>query len=172
MNLAKRNTFIVQVDDADHVIGRVRRSHALVDPINFRVAHLLLFDPAGHLLIQKIADGNRHAGMWGSSVATYVRDGETYRKAVVRAAQSELGLELRSARPLGTTMMKDGQGQKFIGVFKARLQRHRSLTMNVDEIDGVEFVAVRELLAQIDVGTRKCTPTFLHVLDQVVRRTM
>lgn len=69
------------VDAADHVTGTARRDDVLKLGFNFRVAHVLVFNKVGELLLQHIAPGQRHQGAWGASAAGFVQAHESYQAA-------------------------------------------------------------------------------------------
>lgn len=78
------------VDATDTVLGAVPRGDVLRTGINFRVVHVLLFNHAGQLLLQRIAPGLRHEGAWGSSAAGFVLSQESYAAAAARKLTEEL----------------------------------------------------------------------------------
>ncbi len=82
------------VDDQDRVIGTAARSACHGDPsLVHRVAHVLVFNPQGELLLQK---RSRHKdiqpGKWDTSVGGHLDPGEDYRTAARREMVEELGI--------------------------------------------------------------------------------
>lgn len=149
------------VDDQDRAIGQVRRVDVFQAQANFRVVHVLLFDRAGRLLLQQIAPGHaRHPGDWGSSVAGYVKAGESYEAAAERKLREELGLTDVPLRLLGKTSMVDEGSKKFISVFAAT--HEGGLRPNPEDFAAWEFVPLERLRAG---RSRRLTPTFEHVLE-------
>jgi isopentenyldiphosphate isomerase len=155
-----------RVDSKNHVIGRVARGAVFHEKANFRVVHVIIQDQRGQILVQKIANGLRHEGAWGSSVAGYVKAGETYRHAALRKLKEEIGLMFISSaarlKSHGTTSMIDEGCQKFIAVYSTRhdgviklIPRHAS---------GIEFLALDEIVEQHEARRRALTPTFMHVM--------
>ncbi|TVQ20519.1 MAG: NUDIX domain-containing protein [Spirochaetaceae bacterium] len=82
------------VDEYDRVVGRALRSRVHGDPsLIHRVAHVLVFDSAGRLYLQKRADDKDvQPGKWDTSVGGHVDAGEEYRDAAVREMREELGI--------------------------------------------------------------------------------
>ena len=83
------------VDRKDRIIGRASRDevHGRPDLIH-RVAHVLVFNGAGELFLQKrAADKIVQPGKWDTSVGGHVDLGEAYRAAAVRETAEELGIK-------------------------------------------------------------------------------
>jgi isopentenyl-diphosphate delta-isomerase len=150
------------VDSSDRVIGTARRRQVLQQQAGFRVAHVFLFNRAGDLLLQQIAPGLRHPGLWGSSVAGYLQAGETYRQAAERKLQQELGI-LPVVAEFGKTSMLDQAALKFIELFTG--SHDAPLSPNSTEVSRVEFVSITQIMLDRSTGIRPFTETFLHLLD-------
>ncbi len=149
------------VDRADVPVGVVRRREVLPSGLNFRVAHLFVFNSAGELLIQQLAaTRERHPLAWGSSVAAYLFSGETYENAIARRASQEIGV-LGHVREVGATVMADSASSKFITLFETVMDG--PFQIESGHIAAVEFLplsTIRELLVS---GGREFTPTFKHL---------
>jgi isopentenyl-diphosphate delta-isomerase len=150
------------VDRADRVVGTLVRKQLLASGANFRVVHVLIFSPRGELLLQRIAPGLRHEGMWGSSVAGYVQAGESYEQAAVRKLDNELGI-VPALSSLGKSSMLDGSSVKFIGLYHAI--HDGPIYPDSSQISEVTHVPMQVLLHERQMGLRAFTPTFLHVMD-------
>lgn len=157
-----------QVDADDRVIGIVSRREVFTRKANFRVVHILLSNARGQILLQKIPDGRRHAGQWGSSVAGYFRKGETRASAAKRKLREELGIEASTLAWLGKTSMIDEGALKFIYV--ATVTYDRPLRMKPDHASGLEFLSPGEIAEIRERGSRPFTSTFIHVLDFYLRQ--
>ena len=155
-----------RVDMRDRVVGSVRRGDVFREGANFRVAHLLLFNGRGEVLLQRLARGRRrHPGRWGSSVAAYVAAGESYEEAIKRRTLEELGVQVDTVEPYGKTLMDEESGcKKFISLFSGRWDG--ALQIDPSHISEVQFVAVSEVLRTRDKEPWKLTPTFLHLVDR------
>lgn len=152
------------VDQYDSPIGEVRRSEAFERLLNFRVAHVLVFNRRREILVQQLADARaRHALKWGSSVAAYVYAGESYRSAARRRLVEELGIPDAELTAIGKTSMFDEGCLKFIGVFST--VNEGPFDFDRDHIHTVEFVPIREIREQQTRYNEALTPTFLRVLD-------
>lgn len=156
------------VDSQDRVIRSIKRGEALRLGANFRVAHLFLFNDDSELLMQRLAASRpRHPGCWGSSVATYLRSGETYAEAIVRRAFEELEVRLQDPKFVGKTAMSDEGSTKFICLYSAIW--NGPVTVETDHISQARFVPMEEVARLRDDQAWVLTPTFLHLWDAFPR---
>jgi isopentenyl-diphosphate Delta-isomerase len=152
------------VDRNDEPIGLIHRDEVFIKRASFRVAHDLIFNSRGELLVQQLASTRtRHPGYWGSSVAAYLFAGESYQAAAERRLAEELGVYSVPLRYVGKTSMVDEGSEKFIGVFTATSDG--PFHFDRKHIERIEFLprnVIRELQAS---DARPFTPTFLKVLS-------
>jgi isopentenyldiphosphate isomerase len=86
------------VDECDRVIGSRRRDDIHRLGLRHRASHVLVFDLAGCLLLQKRGlQKDNNPGLWDSSVAGHVDDGESYDECCIREIQEEIGIQVNSA---------------------------------------------------------------------------
>jgi isopentenyl-diphosphate delta-isomerase len=157
------------VDLDDVAIGPVPRRDVLSSGLNFRVAHLFLFNSTGELLIQQLAPNReRHPLAWGSSVAAYLFTAETYEDAIARRAAQELGV-FGHFREVGATTMRDVASTKFIRLFEA--VTHGPVRVNTSHISAVEFLSLGEIRDLLVSHGRPFTPTFAHLFAFYERAT-
>ncbi|MEP6822650.1 MAG: 16S rRNA (adenine(1518)-N(6)/adenine(1519)-N(6))-dimethyltransferase RsmA, partial [Chthoniobacterales bacterium] len=89
------------VDAADRVIGAAPRSTVHGNNLLHRAVHILLFNDAGEVFLQKRSLlKDRHPGVWDSSAAGHVDAGEEYDDAAERDLKEELGVQSRLERVL------------------------------------------------------------------------
>ena len=152
------------VDQSDVPIGRVLRNEVFRQHANFRVAHDLVFNSRGELLVQQLAKTRRrHPGYWGSSVAAYLFAGESYQAAAERRLAEELGLHDTRLNYVGKTSMVDEGSQKFIAVFATT--HEGPFSFDRSHIERIEFLP-RQVIHELEAaGSRTFTPTFLRVLS-------
>jgi isopentenyldiphosphate isomerase len=156
------------VDATDTVLGAVPRGDVLRTGINFRVVHVLLFNHAGQLLLQRIAPGLRHEGAWGSSAAGFVLSQESYAAAAARKLTEELNVVAELAA-IGKISMLDGASIKFIGVYAAA---HDGPFMpDPGSASEIEFLSPQSIADHRKARSRAFTPTFLTVLDYYQNQT-
>ena len=155
---------IDSVDRADEPIGIIRRDEVFIKRASFRVAHDLIFNSRGELLVQQLArTRTRPPGYWGSSVAAYLFAGESYQAAAERRLGEELGVYGIPLRYIGKTSMLDEGSEKFIGVFAATSDGPFRFDKNV--IERIEFLPRNVIHELQHSGDRIFTPTFLKVLS-------
>ncbi|MDQ6654685.1 MAG: 16S rRNA (adenine(1518)-N(6)/adenine(1519)-N(6))-dimethyltransferase RsmA [Verrucomicrobiota bacterium] len=81
------------VDADDRVIGRAPRGEVHANNLLHRAVHILLFNRAGELFLQKRSRWkDRHPCVWDSSAAGHVDDGEEYDATAIRELREELGI--------------------------------------------------------------------------------
>lgn len=164
MSIVSEGMLIDAVDASDTPIGTIVRADVFKVHANFRVAHVLVFNSKGDLLIQRLAmDRRRHPGYWGSSVAAYLFSGEDYRTAATRRVSEELGIGDASLEFVGKLTMQDEGCTKFIGLF---ITSHDGpFRYDRQHVERVEFWPLWEIRQMIANGTRLFTPTFIDVLN-------
>lgn len=158
-----------RVNEQDQAIGTIPRTEVFKLHASFRVAHVFIFNPAGDLLLQKLAPNRtRHPGCWGSSLAAYVAAGENYAQAAMRRLREELGISGVNLEEIGKTQMLDEGCRKFIMLFKGRYAG--PFAADSSHIAQLEFVSLDQVFRTAEQHASRFTPTFLHLLD-FYRRT-
>lgn len=108
------------VDAEDRVIGDAPRSTVHGDNLLHRAVHLLLFNDAGELFLQKRSRRkDRHPGVWDSSAAGHVDAGEDYDGTAVRELQEELGVTA-PLEPVLKLAASERTGLEFIWLYRGR----------------------------------------------------
>lgn len=83
------------VDEFDNVIDQRPRAEVHRLGLRHRSTHLLVFNQAGQIFLQKRSmEKDENPGQWDSSVSGHVDSGESYDECVVREAREEIGLAL------------------------------------------------------------------------------
>jgi isopentenyl-diphosphate Delta-isomerase len=163
MSQSRFDALVDVVDPSDRVVGTLPRKRLLSAGANFRVVHILVFNRTRDLLLQRIAPGLRHQGLWGSSVAGYVLTGETYQQAATRKLEDELGVRA-PLKSVCKSSMVDGLSEKFIGIFETVYDG--PLVSDPSQTSQLIQLPLATLLHERQAGLRAFTPTFLHVLDK------
>jgi isopentenyldiphosphate isomerase len=152
------------VDRSDRPIAVIPRNEVFVRQANFRVAHDLIFNSRGELLVQQLASSRtRHPGYWGSSVAAYLFAGESYLEAAGRRLAEELGIRDVPLNYVGKTSMVDEGSYKFIAVFTTI--HDGPFDFDKNHIERLEFLPTQVIHELQAAGSRTFTPTFLRVLS-------
>ena len=86
------------VNERDEVIGQRSRSEVHRLGLLHRAVHVLVFNAAGSVFLQKRSmQKDRQPGLWDSSASGHVDSGEDYDACAVRELREEIGLYLRAA---------------------------------------------------------------------------
>jgi len=87
------NELVDLVNESDRVTGQASRREAHNHGWLHRAVHVLTFDPAGRLLLQKRAAGKQfNPGRWTSTASGHVTAGDSYDAAAAREVVEELQL--------------------------------------------------------------------------------
>lgn len=150
------------VDDNDRVIGHIHRGDALREHAGFRVAHVIVYDHDGRILLQRLpTTRDRSGGRWGSSVAGYLHAGEEPREGAQRRMREEIDL----TTPLkfcGRARMNDDGATKFIYVYATRSD-HADIN-DVTHIAELKFWEPGTLHETLEKEPDAFTATLPHVL--------
>ena len=83
------------VDDNDQVIAVKSRREIHAQGLIHRSAHVLVFNCAGDVFLQKRALSKQtNPGLWDSSAAGHVNSGESYYHCILREIREELGVTI------------------------------------------------------------------------------
>ncbi|MBV6395030.1 MAG: Isopentenyl-diphosphate Delta-isomerase [Anaerolineales bacterium] len=159
------------VDDTDNVIGQAARSDVHRSGSLHRGVHLLLFDSAGCLLIQKrSADRRQYASLWDCSVSEHVKAGESYLEAAIRGAKEELGVDAHALRPLFKFRMEYGPNDNEISVaYEGEVDPAR-VRFDAEEVGEVAYVGLVELSARMRRRPQEFCKWFLEIMKWHRRR--
>jgi isopentenyldiphosphate isomerase len=156
------------VDELDRPIGTMPRESALVSGRAFRTAHVFLVDASGRILLQQLAQGRtRHAGRWGSSVAAYVRTGESYVDAARRRLAEELGVRETGLREAAKLSMPDEGARKFVTLFVASAPD--SVTPDREVIADLRWESSAHVEERLRAEPDSFTPTFARLFRVFVQ---
>ena len=127
-NLAARDELAVEpavteerfavVNAADRVVGDATRQTVHANNLLHRAVHILIFNRAGELFLQKRSRlKDRHPCLWDSSAAGHVDAGEDYDDAAARELQEELGIATALER-IVKLPASENTGQEFIWLYR------------------------------------------------------
>src|SRR5437879_10750119 len=110
------------VDEMDRILRYAYRSKVHGDNLRHRAVHILIFNAAGEVYLQKRSRWkDRHPLLWDSSAAGHVCAGEGYDEAAQRELQEELGINV----PLEKVLKLPASartGQEFICLYRGLLR--------------------------------------------------
>lgn len=166
MSVEREEWFDV-VDGHDAVVGRATRREVHARGLRHRAVHVLVFDAAGRVFLQKrSARKDMSPGLWDSSCSGHLDAGEGYDTAAVRELGEEIGLH--GARPerwfyVGAC---EETGNEFCWIY--RLRHNGPLTLNADEIERGEWVEPAEVNRRVAATPGEYCPAFKLIWARAV----
>ena len=154
------------VDENDVVVGVETRGRIHALGLMHRAVHILLFNSAGEVFLQKRSmSKDEMPGYWDTSAAGHVDRGETYLNCAHREIEEELGIRadgdfefLFKLPPTVNTGYEHAMVYRYL--FDGPLQ------LDPDEIDDGEWLTPRALDARVDAGD----PTLTDAIALIWRR--
>ena len=150
------------VDARDEVVGRERRAVVHARGLWHRAVHVLVFNPAGEVFLQKRSlTKDMSPGLWDSSCSGHLDAGENYDAAAQRELGEELGLRLPA--PPGRWFRVEAcheTGWEFCWVY--RLEHAGPFVLHPEEIERGEWrspAAVTAALARRPATGRRSSPS-------------
>jgi 16S rRNA (adenine1518-N6/adenine1519-N6)-dimethyltransferase len=125
------------VDEVDRILRYAYRSQVHGDNSRHRAVHILIFNDAGEVYLQKRSRRkDRHPLLWDSSAAGHVSAGEGYDEAAQRELEEELGIKVPLEKVLKISASSK-TGQEFIWLYRGQLEGE--LAPNRSEIEAGAF---------------------------------
>jgi 16S rRNA (adenine1518-N6/adenine1519-N6)-dimethyltransferase len=148
------------VDAADRVIGDATRAKVHGDNLLHRAVHILLFNDADELFLQKRSRlKDRHPGVWDSSTAGHVDAGEDYDAAAARELREELGVSATLER-ISKVPASDRTGQEFIWLYRGR--HNGPFRLARSEIECGEFFPLAVIAGWLKARPADFAPGFVE----------
>jgi isopentenyl-diphosphate delta-isomerase len=123
------------VNERDEVVGQQPRSEVHRRGLMHRAVHVLVFNGAGRVFLQKRSlSKDRQPGLWDSSASGHVETGEEYDACAVRELREELGLDL-SAPPKRLFKLTAGEQTDQEHVWVYRCEADGPLQLDPHEIE-------------------------------------
>lgn len=129
------------VNERDEIVGRERRSEVHRLGLKHRAVHVLVFNRAGQLFLQKRSmKKDTWPGAWDSSASGHLDAGESYDACAVREAGEELGLHLlQTPQRLFKIDACEQTGQEFVWLY--RCEAEGPFTLHPEEIECGDWFA-------------------------------
>ncbi len=152
------------VDEQDRVLGSALRNEVHGNPtLIHRVAHVLVFNSAGELYLQKRSSRKDvQPGKWDTSVGGHVDRGETYHAAALRETSEELGIRGAELKFSHKYLHRNAYESEYVATFK--IVWNGPISFDSHEIDEGRFWRFNEIEAARDTGC--FTPNFLDEFDR------
>ncbi|MCQ8105725.1 NUDIX domain-containing protein [Methylomonas sp. SURF-2] len=152
------NEPLAVVDELDRIIAyRPRREiHAL--SLRHRAVHILVFNRDGQLLLQKRSrNKDLNQGLWDSSAAGHVDQGEDYADCAPRELREELGIDA-ALTDLFKLEACPELGMEFIRVYQCR--HDGPFSFAAEEIDELQWLRLDEVDNRVNGDDAALTETF------------
>jgi isopentenyl-diphosphate delta-isomerase type 1 len=158
------------VNDRDEVIGRATRREVHATGRWHRAVHVLVFDAAGRVFLQKRSlRKDLCPGLWDSSCSGHLDAGEDYDAAAVRELGEEIGVQAAAAPARWFRIHACAEtAWEFVWVY--RLRHDGPLTLEPEEIQYGEWVAPAEISARISARPDDFCPSFKLLWPLAARR--
>jgi isopentenyldiphosphate isomerase len=123
------------VNERDEVIGRKARHEVHRLGLMHRAVHVLVFNAAGEVFLQKRSmTKDRQPGLWDSSASGHVDTGETYDACAIRELREEIGLVLSEPpERLFKLPASEQTDQEHVWIY--RCQAEGPFTLHPEEIE-------------------------------------
>ena len=106
------------VDRNDRIVRYASRSEAHGNNLRHRAVHILIFNPAGEVYLQRRSRWkDRHPLKWDSSAAGHVADGESYDETARRELKEELGITV-TLQKVSKIPASENTDQEFIWLYR------------------------------------------------------
>jgi isopentenyl-diphosphate delta-isomerase type 1 len=152
--------FFDVVNERDEPTGRALRREVHAQSLWHRAVHVMVFDSAGRLFLQKRSMAkDMAAGLWDLSCSGHVDAGEEYDTAAVRELGEELGIT--PTVPLERILRIDAcadTGWEFCWIY--RTHHDGPFVLHPEEIETGEWLAPAEVTRQMAVNPAKFTAPF------------
>lgn len=148
------------VNERDEVVGRATRREVHATGLWHRAVHVLVFDRAGRVFLQKRSmSKDLSPGLWDSSCSGHLDAGEDYDAAAVRELNEEIGVKVdRCPERWFRIEACRETGWEFVWVY--RLPYDGSITIDPAEIQYGEWVAPAEVTVRLQARPDDYCPSF------------
>ena len=158
------------VDGHDAVISRATRREVHARGLRHRAVHVLVFNRAGELFLQKRSRSKDTApGAWDSSASGHVEAGEDYDACAVRELREEIGLSLPAPPPRWLRLPACVEtGHEFVWVY--RLEAEGPFTLLPEEIERGAWWPRAEIARGLDERPAEFAASFRLIWRELAKR--
>lgn len=160
------------VNERDEVVRRATRRDVHAHGWWHRAVHVLVFDSAGRIFLQKRSMlKDLSPGLWDSSCSGHLDAGEDYDAAAVRELGEEIGVRLNDGESLTRWFRIDAcepTGWEFVWVY--RFRHDGPLTLDPTEIQFGEWVSPADVTSRIARKPEEFCPSFKLLWPMAVER--
>lgn len=158
------------VNERDEVIGRELRGEVHRRGLRHRAVHILIFNKAGSVFLQKRSmKKDLHPGVWDSSASGHLDCGEDYDACAARELREEIGLDVT---PCPQRLFKidacDETGQEFVWIYRGEAEG--PFTLHPDEIERGDWFTVEHVNRWVEERPEDFAPAFVLIWKQLNAR--
>lgn len=157
------------VDAQNLVLGQATRAEVHRRQLRHRAVHVLLFNSAGGLLVQKrSATKDTFPGCYDSSASGHLDRGEDYLAGARRELREELGVDLpaHAFQKLGELDAGPETGWEFVWVY--RVDGDFPVTPHPGEIERVGYMSRHQLEVLLAEHPETCAPAFRRIVKDYI----
>jgi isopentenyl-diphosphate delta-isomerase len=159
------------VNERDEVVGRETRRVVHATGLWHRAVHVLVFDQAGRVFLQKRSmKKDLSPGLWDSSCSGHLDAGEDYDAAAVRELREEIGVAVSLPASLERWFRIEAceeTGWEFCWIY--RLRHEGPFVLHPDEIEAGEWIGVEELARRMAAHPERYCSSFTLIWQRVSR---
>ncbi len=157
------------VNERDEVIGQAPRSEVHRRGLMHRAVHVLVFNTAGQVFLQKRSmTKDRQPGLWDSSASGHVDAGEDYDACAVRELREEIGL-LLPATPARLFKLAAGAETDQEHVWVYRGEAEGPFRLDPEEIERGGWFAPAEVTRWMAERSEDFASALLAIWREVIR---
>lgn len=149
----------------DEVIGQVVRSEVHRQNLHHRAVHILVFNSAGELFLQKrSAFKDLHPNVWDSSCSGHVDSGSDYDTSAIRELGEELGIPADQTHSLKRLFKLDTcaeTGREFVWVY--RLEHNGPFILPPEEISEGRYFVPAHIDEWVEKSPADFAPAFVYL---------
>ncbi len=167
---------VVLVNKSDDIKGYMGKTEAHEKGLLHRAISIIVFNSQNEMLIQQRADCKYHwAGIWSNTVCTHPRKNESYQKAAERRLMEELGFHtplkevfhfIYKAVDNESGLTEHELDHVFTGSYEG------DIPFNKKEVKAVKWIAIPELLKDVQAQAEKYSFWFKIILNELNKRNL
>jgi isopentenyldiphosphate isomerase len=158
------------VNERDEVVSRALRREVHARGLWHRAIHVLVFNGAGELFLQKRSMvKDLSPGLWDSSCSGHLDSGEDYDAAAVRELGEEIGVHVAAVPERWFRLESCAEtGWEFVWVY--RLRHEGPFVLHPEEIERGEWLAPAEVTRRIGTRPQDYCPSFKLLWPRALER--
>ena len=157
------------VNERDEVVGQQIRSEVHRLGLMHRAVHVLVFNAAGQVFLQKRSmNKDRQPGVWDSSSSGHVDAGEHYDACAVRELREEIGLRLREPpERLFKLAASQETDQEHVWVYRCAAEG--PFQLDPEEIERGDWFSCEEVTRWTAARPQDFATAFLVIWSKITR---